>query len=232
MKGICLFFAGAAAQYKPNNNADRNQMRDDALHFCDKWISSSFTCKPPNGKIDKFQYRFKKVVDDAIWHLEGARRCSPKKTGSKYRKRRNDYYSFYPDSEFYSNSEYDSEYSSEYDSYEQVGVSTGKTADVAVGEAAGLYKKAPKSGGKQKEDDVQSLGAKCTQSLTNFFDHDDFISCRKHGSWTRRANGLVGQVTTMMFLCMQENMSSVELYKQLSDAHYAANAGSPFVDEY
>ena len=57
----------------------------------------------------------------------------------------------------------------------------------------------------------QDLGKECTQAMTNFFEHDDFRKCRKLGSWMRRANGLVGQITTMMFLCMNDKDGQVSL---------------------
>ena len=166
------FTGFCSAQYS-GNNSNKTKLRDNALKWCDKWIENSFTCKPPNGKVDKFQWRFKKVVDDAIWHSEGARKCPVAKSGdSNYarKRRQSEYYS-----EYYGeySSEYDtSEYNSEYDSeYDQIG----------------------RSGGQERALDPQALGAKCTQALTNFFDHEDLLTCRKHGSWTRRANGLVGQ---------------------------------------
>lgn len=179
MRTIWFILAVSAAQYS-SNNSDKTKLRDNALKWCDKWIEGSFTCKPPNGKVDKFQWRFKKVVDDAIWHSEGARKCPVAKSGgSGYARKRRQ-------SEYYS--EYYSEYSSEYDSeYDDI---------------------AERSGGQERAQDPQALGSKCTQALTDFFDHDDLLPCRKHGSWTRRANGLVGQVTTMMFLCMDGGSES------------------------
>ena len=65
-----------------------------------------------------------------------------------------------------------------------------------------------KSGGKYQPTN-QELGKQCTEAMTSFFEHADFRKCRKLGSWTRRANGLVGQITTMMFLCMNGDNGKV-----------------------
>lgn len=212
MKIAFLCIAAVAAQYKPTKGNSRHQARDAAIKWCDKWIVKSFSCKPPIKKIEKFKDRFQKVVDDAIWHYEGAKRCTVKgKDSSKpYRKRRNDYQEEYY-GEYYD--EYDGDYADSFDESVGRSLSTEGPADEH-----------------ERAMDVQTLGAKCTQALGNFFDHEDLAGCRKLGSWTRRANGLVGQVTTMMFLCMQDAMNNPAGggYRVYSES---TSMPSPFADD-
>ena len=79
--------AWVLAQKKGKKSSGKSKLRDEALKWCDKWIEKSLRCKPPNSKIEKFQHRFQKVVDDAVWHAEGAKRC-PTRKPVKYRRRR------------------------------------------------------------------------------------------------------------------------------------------------
>ena len=178
-------------QRNNKKSSGKSKLRDEALKWCDKWIEKSLRCKPPNSKIEKFQHRFQKVVDDAVWHAEGAKRCPTRRPVKpvKYRRRR--------DGEGKLNDELNDDFFTP---------ATDEDGDFEERYNSALS--------------VQELGAKCTLRLTDFFEHEDLQTCRKLGSWTRRANGLVGQVTTIMFLCLQsESISTSDVYKQLTAEH-------------
>ena len=53
----------------------KSRLREQVVSLCNDWIEKSLTCKPPKTKVSKFQYRIRKVVDDAIWHYDGAKKC-------------------------------------------------------------------------------------------------------------------------------------------------------------
>ena len=82
------------------NSKALEKLRLRAAKDCSSYVTSTLDCEPIAPKAEKFIHRLEKVLDDAVWHLTGAKKCRAANQIGKwappanlYRKRRNDDYS-------------------------------------------------------------------------------------------------------------------------------------------
>merc|ERR1712131_257074 len=127
---------GVIAQVTALENAEKlKTIHVDAKNDCAAWIESMLFCDPMQSKTVKFVHRMNKVLNDAVWHLAGAKKCRSANNIGKwahtpvYRKKRSDeeytlddyYYDSNYNSTDYSGSDeyggYGNDYYGEYDNY-------------------------------------------------------------------------------------------------------------------
>lgn len=124
------------AQVTALENAEKlKTIHVDAKNDCAAWIENMLFCDPMQSKTVKFVHRMNKVLNDAVWHLAGAKKCRSANNIGKwahtpvYRKKRSDeeytlddyyYDSNYNATDYYGSDEYagyGNDYYGEYDNY-------------------------------------------------------------------------------------------------------------------
>lgn len=169
---------------------------------CSNWIRSASICNPPKRKIDNYIHRFRKVLLDAVWHVENAKRCtadgSPSSGYKNTRSRRNeedeDYFAFFDEHDPFA----------DYENYEDYEYEGGKLDEQGPEIESSSYEPIRLSGGaevRKKWWKNKSKKERCKNAINQFYTNKTFTKCGKHGSWVRRADGLLRTVSTMEQIC-------------------------------
>jgi len=221
---LFLILSGVNAFSEVENTKALEKLRAKASKDCGDHIAATLSCEHVANKAEKFLHRIDKVLDDAVWHLTGAKKCRAANsigkwapTASLYRKRRADDYSLdynygaYSseygayDGDVYGSDEYGSDEYGDYNATETIG--RAQMNETAMFEEEQRMLKLNEDEG-DFEDQIDGFEAKyvskeksCQMALDAFWQHEGISLCAKIGSWQRRSAGLLSQVNTHARVC-------------------------------
>jgi len=226
---LFLILSGVNAYSEVENSKALEKLRAKASKDCGAFIASTLSCDTVANKAEKFIHRIDKVLDDAVWHLTGAKKCRAANNIGKwapptslYRKRRADDYTLdynydaygseygaYYGGDVYGSDEYGSDEYSDYNATETT-IGRAQMNETALIEEEQRMLKLNEDERDFDDQNVNDDGFEakyvtkeksCRLALDTFWAHEGISLCAKIGSWQRRSTGLLSQVNTHARVC-------------------------------